>query len=917
VRSVLARREATDWKVRPGDTWCQVDPPGARSRVQGWKLHVSATSLSAPLVLARSADVLIRYNCPFKFAVTVQRLQELVSRLVDRGGGGKFITAYFEGDDDRLRALAEELHLATDGLPGPGILSDRPYRPGSLVHYRFGVFSGVPALGNDGSYEAMLTAPDGSLVVDKRNAWFSPPSWAPRDPFTDEPARSPGGSRPTAPKPVLLDGRYVVREVIRHAYTGGVYRAMDQHTDTTVIIKQARSHTGSNLTGQDVRHLRRHEAEMLRQFESSGMTPRLVGLFEQQGDLFLVQEEIPGVTLHQWASKNATPGDTWGPAPTEAERIAHGLVDLMDRVHARGFVLRDFNPSNVMITDDGDLRLIDLELLAPTGEPAIRAFTPGYAAPEQTDASAVVVAHDPEADLYSLGATLFHLVSGVVPSLVADEPKVRTNQERIRAWLERLSDDNAAARRFAPIIVALLHADPARRPSLAAVRDLLTEAGQRAPDPATAGSGRAETERLGSETERLDDADLKQMISDAVDHLVVTMERDHPERLWPLAELAETSDPANVQYGAAGVLAVLVRAYQAEPAPFPRDATAAVAGWIKRRADREPRALPGLYFGRSGTAWALLEAGAALGDESLIRDAIDLARRVPIRWPNPDVCHGVAGAGLTQLRFWEATGDQAFLDRTRQAAEALTAAAERKDGLVRWPIPRDFESALAGVVHYGFAHGVAGVGAFLLAASRAIGANGYLDLAVSAGETLVSVAQLDRGAASWPRNEDGGVGMTHWCSGSSGVGTFLVRLWQQTGDSRYCDLVTQAAVAVRRTRWHAGTAQCHGLAGDGEFLLDLADASGEERFRDWAGELAVSMYARHALRDERVVVPNDMGTAIVADFNTGLSGVLAFLLRLRYGGPRLWLPESLTRFGESGESNALAMKGGDSTWSWT
>jgi len=210
------------------------------------------------------------------------------------------------------------------------------------------------------------------------------------------------------------------------------------------------------------------------------------------------------------------------------------------------------------------------------------------------------------------------------------------------------------------------------------------------------------------------------------------------------------------------------------------------------------------------------------------------------------------------------------------------------------------------VVHYGFAHGVAGVGAFLLAASRATGENDYLELAVSAAETLFAVAQLDRGAASWPRNEDGGAGMTHWCSGSSGVGTFLVRLWKRTGDPRFGDLVAQAAEAVRRTRWHAGTAQCHGLAGDGEFLLDLADAAGEESYREWAGELAVSMYARHALRDGRMVVPNDTGTAIVADYNTGLGGVLAFLLRLRYGGPRLWLPEALTRFGEAGEPSASA-----------
>jgi len=127
------------------------------------------------VVFARSAEVLLRHGCPFKFAVTLNRVEALGHRLCDRGSGGKFITAYPHCGDDELRALAEELHEATEGLPGPGILSDRRYRPGSLVHYRFGVFTGVPTLGNDGVDQAMLVAPDGDLVLDRRRAWFAPP----------------------------------------------------------------------------------------------------------------------------------------------------------------------------------------------------------------------------------------------------------------------------------------------------------------------------------------------------------------------------------------------------------------------------------------------------------------------------------------------------------------------------------------------------------------------------------------------------------------------------------------------------------------------------------------------------------------------------------------------------------------------
>jgi lantibiotic modifying enzyme len=369
------------------------------------------------------------------------------------------------------------------------------------------------------------------------------------------------------------------------------------------------------------------------------------------------------------------------------------------------------------------------------------------------------------------------------------------------------------------------------------------------------------------------------------------MDPDSSTRLWPSAAFGATTDPLNVQHGAAGVLRVLTLAHEVSRDPGLREAVDVAARWIGRRVYREPRALPGLYFGRSGTAWALLEAGRTLGDGDLVSVAADLARRVPVRWPNPDVSHGVAGAGLTQLRFWECTGDDEFLSRACQAADSLVSAARRQGSDVLWPIPQDFPSGMAGVAHYGFAHGVAGVGTFLLAVGRATGSDVCLDLADTAAETLAAAATMDRGAAYWAAGPQGGRGRTNWCSGSSGVGTFLLRVWEHGRDTRYAELSERAAVAVRRSRWHAGTAQCHGLAGDGEFLLDLADALGDERYRDWAKALAVGLHVRHALRAGRVVFPDEMGNDVVADFGTGLSGVTAFLLRLQHRGPRLWLPD--------------------------
>jgi hypothetical protein len=89
-------------------------------------------------------------------------------------------------------------------------------------------------------------------------------------------------------------------------------------------------------------------------------------------------------------------------------------------------------------------------------------------------------------------------------------------------------------------------------------------------------------------------------------------------------------------------------------------------------------------------------------------------------------------------------------------------------------------------------------------------------------------------------------------------------------------------------RWRTGTAYCHGLAGNGDFLLDLAQLLGDRRYKSWAEDLAAIVWSKRIMREGYATFGDDP-TALVADFNVGLGGILAFLLRLRRGGPRIWL----------------------------
>jgi serine/threonine protein kinase len=871
VRSVLRARGENGWTVAQDGPWCRVDPAGRRLRPHGWKLHVSATPLAASLVLVRAAEVLVRARASFRFAGTLDLVGELVSARYDRGGGGRFITVYPD-DDEHFRALAAELDAATDGLPGPGILCGRPYRAGSLVHYRYGAFTGASRLGNDGVIEPMMRTPEGGYVRDRRLARFTPPPWA------AEPFPEPRVEPPPAPAAVFLDDRYVVRKALRYAYKGGVYLGTEEATGRRVVIKEARRHVGALLDGTDGADLLRHEAAMHAALAPLGVAPWALGLFEQGGNLFFAQEHIDGTTLREWVLRRPEP------ARAEILDIAMQVVAIVERVHQAGYVLRDLNPGHLMIGADGRLWLIDLETVARPGEPTRRALTAGYAGPEALDSDFVGPAPRQSSDLYSLGAVLFHLCSGADAVFAPERPEEHPAGDRLAELVTRALVARVETAPLTPLILGLTMRDADERWSVAAARQFL----QGLPVGGIAPPGVEAT---------ADDDVVEKLLADGLAYLVNTMTPENPRHLWPAEDLHALNDPVNVQYGAAGVLGVLTRACAVRGEPRLSAAVGEAADWIAARLPADTPTLPGLYSGRSGTAWALLDA-ARLVDGEQADSALRLARDMPLRWPNPGVSHGASGAGLAQLHFWRVTGDADFLARAIEAAEGVRAAAMSSDVGVLWKVPADFESALAGATHLGYAHGVAGIGTFLLLAGQAADREDLRALAAESGETLVRTARLSGDGAWWPvspakNGAEEPYQPPHWCSGSSGIGTFLIRLWQATDDRRYLDLVERAAVEVYRRRWQLTLSACHGLAGNADFLLDLAAALGEPRYRQHAVDLVACAYARRTVRDGLTVLPDESMTAVSAGYGHGLAGMLGALLRLRHGGTRLWLPDNI------------------------
>jgi hypothetical protein len=174
---------------------------------------------------------------------------------------GKAMTVY--PDQRRVRDLGLRLAEAALGHEGPRVLSDRRVSQAAPVYYRYG--------------------PDGEPFDALATLRYRQPSWA-TDPFGINGNASPQVSG----APGVLGGRYRIVAGLREAAIGNVYRAIDEHDGSAVVVKQARALVAENDDGNDTRVRLRNERRVLQALRGVAGTPRYVDHFRHGHDEFLV-----------------------------------------------------------------------------------------------------------------------------------------------------------------------------------------------------------------------------------------------------------------------------------------------------------------------------------------------------------------------------------------------------------------------------------------------------------------------------------------------------------------------------------------------------------------------------------------------------------------------------------------------------
>ncbi|MCM1088614.1 MAG: serine/threonine protein kinase [Muribaculaceae bacterium] len=209
----------------------------------------------------------------------------------------------------------------------------------------------------------------------------------------------------------VLAGKYELQRQIGEGSGGIVYLAWDRHLERPVAVKSQK--LPENPADCD---MLRREMEMLKTLKHP-MLPEVYDFFWEETS-YLVMEYIQGMNLYQMIEKEGAI------AEEQACEWALQIIDLFSYLHSHKppVIYRDLKPRNMMVCPDGKLRVVDLGTAFFFRYSERRmvgmAGTFGYAAPEQLgDAENTMVKADERSDIYTFGATLYHMLTGFDPSL--------------------------------------------------------------------------------------------------------------------------------------------------------------------------------------------------------------------------------------------------------------------------------------------------------------------------------------------------------------------------------------------------------------------------------------------------------------------------------------------------------------------
>lgn len=224
----------------------------------------------------------------------------------------------------------------------------------------------------------------------------------------------------------VIDGKY---EILRKIGQGGmsvVYLAMDTHLNKQWAVKEIRK-KGNGKDDVVIVNSLLAEANMMKKLDHPSL-PRIVDIIDNGETIFVVMDYIEGESLDKILLE-------YGPQPEELVIAwAKQLCDVLSYLHSQKppIIYRDMKPANIMLKPEGNIKIIDFGIAREYKEQSLADTTvlgtKGYAPPEQYSGQT-----DARSDIFALGMTMHHLLTGI-------DPRSGEKYVPVRMWNPELSE---------------------------------------------------------------------------------------------------------------------------------------------------------------------------------------------------------------------------------------------------------------------------------------------------------------------------------------------------------------------------------------------------------------------------------------------------------------------------------------------
>lgn len=224
----------------------------------------------------------------------------------------------------------------------------------------------------------------------------------------------------------VIDGKYEILTEIGRGGMSVVYLAMDTHLNKQWAVKEIKRR-GSGKKDEVVVNSLLAEANMMKRLDHPAL-PRIVDIIENKVTIYVVMDYIEGESLDKILA-------TYGPQPEELViGWAKQICDALSYLHGQKppIIYRDMKPANIMLKPEGNIKIIDFGIAREYKEQNLADTTvlgtKGYAPPEQYSGQT-----DARSDIFALGMTMHHLLTGI-------DPRIGEPYAPVRMWNPELTE---------------------------------------------------------------------------------------------------------------------------------------------------------------------------------------------------------------------------------------------------------------------------------------------------------------------------------------------------------------------------------------------------------------------------------------------------------------------------------------------